>query len=302
MYNAEAIRDKLGVQQGVNPGDAASRAAFRDFVMNVQHLRVYLAMLGEQAHVTMIYTPGVYYSISPSTSACQGKVLAFIGDCRATKEPTPVCLPTTKSWEWHMGYVVTDFARLAKYYERSENKGTLWTPGATDGATVAIQVPNLLSIPNALVDLLQNQGAAITPYDVLATIDNYLQEGRAPAEQEWEHVRNWCLVASQAGTNGKSKVFLETSPVTIDKEDFDKWMANCLSTIRKATPHQPTIGAKENGDPAINDGTKRNQLMVAQWPENVNHNYTLNNCASKSGKKNQQMRRQKGVDIANQKN
>jgi hypothetical protein len=152
MYNAEMIRAELGVQRGVNPGDAASRAAFRDFIVNVQHLRVYLAMLGGQAHVTMIHTPGVYYSISPSTSAYQGKVLAFIGDCRATKEPTPVCLPMTKSWEWHTGYAVTDFARLAEYYERSKNKGTLWTPGATDGATAAIQVPN--PIPNALVDLL----------------------------------------------------------------------------------------------------------------------------------------------------
>jgi hypothetical protein len=71
-------------------------------------------------------------------------------------------------------------------------------------------------------------------------------------------------------------VFLETSPVTIDEED---------STIRKATPHQTTIGAKENGGPAIDDGTKRNQLMMVQWPENVNHDYTLNNCASKSGKR-----------------
>jgi hypothetical protein len=184
----------------------------------------------------------------------------------------------------HEGWV-TDFTRLVEYYERSKNKGTLWTPGATDGATAAIQVPNLLAIPNALVDLLRNQGAAITPYDVLATINGYLQEGGAPAEQEGEHVRNWCLVASQAGANGKSKVFLKTSPVTIDEEDFNKWVANRLSTIRKVTPHQPTIGAKGNGGLAINDGTKRNQLMVAQWPENFNYDYTLNNCASQSGKK-----------------
>jgi hypothetical protein len=73
MYDAEMIRAELGVQRGVNPGDAASRAAFRDFVLNVQHLCVYLAMLGGQTHVTMIHTPGVYYSISPSTSAYQRK-------------------------------------------------------------------------------------------------------------------------------------------------------------------------------------------------------------------------------------
>jgi hypothetical protein len=122
-------------------------------------------------------------------------------------------------------------------------------------------------------------------------------------EQEWEHVRNWCLVASQAGTNGKNKVFLETSPDTIDGEDFDKWVANCLFTIRKVTPHQPTIGAKGNGGPAINDGIKRNQLMVAQWPENVDHIYTLNNCASQSGKKstNAQIKRSRHCKSKNSK-
>ncbi len=174
-------------------------------------------------------------------------------------------------------------------------------PGATDGATVAIQVPNLLAIPNALVGLLRNQGAAITPYDVLATIDGYLQEGRAPAEQEWEHVRNWCLVASQAGANGRSKVFLETSPVTIDKEDFDKWVANCLSTIWKVTPHQPTIRAKENGGPAINDGTKRNHSWWCSG-QKILIITTHSTTAPAKVEKNQQMRRQKGVDIANQQN
>jgi hypothetical protein len=41
----------------------------------------------------------VYYSIALATSVFQGKVLAFIGDHWVTKEPTPVCLPTTKSWD-----------------------------------------------------------------------------------------------------------------------------------------------------------------------------------------------------------
>jgi hypothetical protein len=109
------ISAKLGMQRGVIPGDAMSRAAFRNFVVNVQHLCVYLAMLGEQVHVTMIHTPGVYYSIVPSTSAYQGKVLAFIGDRRATKEPTPVCLPMRKSWDWHTGDAVTDFAKFRSF-------------------------------------------------------------------------------------------------------------------------------------------------------------------------------------------
>jgi hypothetical protein len=228
MYAPARISAELGVQSGVTPGDAMSRAAFRDFVVNVQQLRVYLAMLGGQAHVTMIHTPGIYYSIAPSTSAYQGKVSAFIGDRKATREPTPICLPTTKSWEWHTGDAITNFAKLEEFYAREENKSTLWMPGAKDGAPAAVHVPNLLAIPNALVDLLQTQGAAITPYNVFKTVNDYLQSGSQPEELEWECIRKWCLVASQAGTNGKSRVFLDTSPVTIDNEEFDKWVTNCL--------------------------------------------------------------------------
>ncbi len=99
MYDPGAINAKLAIQSGINPADAASRSAFRYFAVNVQKFQVYLAMLGGQPYVSMIHTPGVYFSIDLLTSAYQGKVLAFVGDCRATKEPTPVCLPSTKAWE-----------------------------------------------------------------------------------------------------------------------------------------------------------------------------------------------------------
>jgi hypothetical protein len=143
MYDPVTVSAELGVQRGVIPGNATSFLAFLDFAVNVQQLRVYLAMLGGQAHVMMIHTPRAYYSIAPSTSAYQGKVLAFIGNRRATKEPTPVCLPTTKSWEWHTGDALADFTKLENFYARDANKGTLWTPAAGDGAPAAIQAPNL---------------------------------------------------------------------------------------------------------------------------------------------------------------
>ena len=57
----------------------------------------------------MIHTLGIYYSIRLLASAYQGKIMAFIGNCHATKEPTLVCLPTTKSWEWHKGNATADF-------------------------------------------------------------------------------------------------------------------------------------------------------------------------------------------------
>ena len=99
MYSPVTIEAELSVQLRGTPGDLANWMAFRDFVVNVQQFWMYLAMLGGQTHVSMIHTPGVYYSIASATSTYQGKVLAFIGDRRATKEPTPICLPTSKAWE-----------------------------------------------------------------------------------------------------------------------------------------------------------------------------------------------------------
>ena len=111
-------------------------------------------MLGGETHVSMIHTPGVYCSIASSTSPYQGKVLAFIGNCRATKEPTPVCLPASKSWEWHMGNAITDFDKFNEFYAVEANKCTL--------LTAKLKVPNLVAIPNVLVDLLSTQGLAVS--------------------------------------------------------------------------------------------------------------------------------------------
>jgi hypothetical protein len=128
MYDPASIQAELAMQLRGTPGDLATRRSFREFVVNVQEFRVYLAMLGNQTHVSMIHTPGVYYSLASATSTFRGKVLAFIGDRRATKEPTPICLPTTKTWEWRTGDAVTDFAKFSEFHNVQANKGNLWTP------------------------------------------------------------------------------------------------------------------------------------------------------------------------------
>ena len=222
MYNPATIDAKLRVQSTVIPGDSTSRAGFCNFVANIQQLRLYLAMLGGQLHVMMIHTPGVYYSIKLLTSAYQGKMMAFIGDCRVTKEPTPVCLPTTKAWKWHTGNAIADFTKAEAHYSVEVNKGTLWTWGGTDGLPSAMTRPNLLAIRNAFGDLLRTPGLAITPHDVLTIVEEFIQNSGHPPGQQWECVQRWCLVACQTGNNGKSKVFLDTIPVTIDDDKFDR--------------------------------------------------------------------------------
>jgi hypothetical protein len=112
LYNEDSINAELAVQNGINPVNPASRATFREFVTNVQQFRVYLAMLGGQPYITMIHTPGVYFSIVQATSQYQGRVLAFIGNRRATKKPTSVCVPASKTWEWHTGHANCSFEKL----------------------------------------------------------------------------------------------------------------------------------------------------------------------------------------------
>jgi hypothetical protein len=248
MYDPATIQTELAVQLRGIPGDLANRTSFREFVVNVQEFRVYLAMLGNQTHVSMIHTPRVYYSLGSATSTYQGKVLAFIGDRRATKEPTPICLPTTKTWEWHTGEAIMDFDKFSEFHGVETNNGNLWTPAAGDGAPAEGKVPNIVAIPNMLVDLLRNQGSAITPYDVLAAIDEFVQQSGQPGDH-WEYVRKWCLVAGQANTNGKSKVFLDTTPVTVDDEDFDRWVGSRLDTAFGSRPLMaagPAVGRSGN--------------------------------------------------------
>jgi hypothetical protein len=80
----------------------------------------------------------------------------------------------SKSWEWHTGNAIADFAKVKAYYAVEANKGTLWLPGANYGPPSAVPVPNFLAIPNALIDLLFMLGPAITPHNVLPTVDNFI--------------------------------------------------------------------------------------------------------------------------------
>jgi hypothetical protein len=59
-------------------------------------------------------------------------------------------------------------------------------------------------------------------------------------------------VAGQSRANGKSKVFLESSPVTIDDDDFDLWVGNCLDI---------SLGPLPGGSPWVTAGPAANEGM-----------------------------------------
>jgi hypothetical protein len=71
MYNPGTIAAELRLQSKID-GDQAKCVAFRNFLVNYNQLQVYLAMAGAQITVTIIHTPGVYYSIKSATNGYQG--------------------------------------------------------------------------------------------------------------------------------------------------------------------------------------------------------------------------------------
>jgi hypothetical protein len=143
-------------------------------------------MIGDQKTITMIYTLGAFYSLKTATNSNQGKVLAFIGNWRATKEPTPICLLQTKAWQWYTRQAMDNAEALVNHYSDPDTRGMWWRP--TGGATTKMRVLYLLSIPNALVDLLRNQGTQVTPADVWTTINDVIANG-GTTEVQWETVR-----------------------------------------------------------------------------------------------------------------
>jgi hypothetical protein len=89
-------------------------------------------------------------------------------------------MPTTKTWEWLSGTAVTNFIAFEDQYATEASCGTLWTPVTGEDTSGAIQVPHLLAIPNVLVDLLRMQRMAITPHEVLMTVDNFITSSPHP--------------------------------------------------------------------------------------------------------------------------
>jgi hypothetical protein len=246
MYDPEIIAAELKLQSKID-GDQAERAAFRNFSVNYTQLQMYLAMAGAQVTVTMIHTPGAYYSIESATNGYQGRVLSFIGDRRATKEPTPICLPMDKMWQWFTGKAIIDDTKFLEYHGNQANLSTLWKPTANEGMAVDVKVPNLLAIPNILLNVLRNQGTAATPSDVLTAVDKIIASAITPGTS-WDLIRNWCMMAGRAGNNNKSHVFLDIDSVTIDDKEFDLWVGQKLDL--NLGPRPAIASASQQGTPS----------------------------------------------------
>jgi hypothetical protein len=79
-----------------------------------------------------------------------------------------------------MGKAIIDDTTFLEYHDNQSNLGTLWKPTANDRMAVDVKIPNLLAIPNVLVDVLRNQGMAATPADVLTVVGALIASAITP--------------------------------------------------------------------------------------------------------------------------
>jgi hypothetical protein len=260
-YEPITVAAELSLQRDIQ-GNPTKQAVFQEFATNYTQMRVYLAMVGEQKTVTMIHMIGAFYSIRAATKLYQGKILGFIGDWRATKEPMPVCLPQNKAWQWCVAQANTDKEDFMTFYESEGNTNNWWTPSSA--LTNEVKAPYLLALPNEMVEILRESGAASMPADVLGAIDNVNQAMNVGLpEDQWKSIVDWCIIAGQSDANDqKSLLSIKVDSVAVDDKEFNMWVANKLDMALGPRPSK-TPPVRAGNQPQFQDYLQMLQLLAS---------------------------------------
>ncbi len=126
-HKASIARD-LKWQKEVN-GNAQKIKQFQDVVGGLKDFRTCLLIKHGSAFVTVLHLPMKFVAISKATQHLQGMFVGFVGDCMATKDPTPILPPQQKTWKWKTKMASSDGMVLEVYYTANPtHRGRLWVP------------------------------------------------------------------------------------------------------------------------------------------------------------------------------
>ncbi len=85
-------------------------------------------------------------ALNKDTQHLQRCSIGFVGDCTLTLDPTPILLPTQKTWQWVKKMMSKDGpAIIACYEEDVLQRGALWTPAVNCEKNMG-HVPWLLAV------------------------------------------------------------------------------------------------------------------------------------------------------------
>ena len=227
-------------------GDTGKINQWKEIMGSLQEFKAYLFIKQGTCFVTVLHSPMKFAAINSSTAHLQGRVIGFVGDRTATREPTPILLPSNKTWQWVKETVSTDERALMKHFEEDPARiGTLWKgEGAPDTSKVELHAPRLLSIPLWLLEKIRQEGRALMPYEVLRIIMTQLEEVNTQEYADaWATAAAWCVLASQGNATGDSLTSFSIEAITeVEDEYLGKWLEQRLDT---------TMGPRPQGGMAV---------------------------------------------------
>jgi hypothetical protein len=118
--------------------------------------------------VTVMHSPMKFVAISDVTQHLQGRYIGFVGDRKATKDPTSIVLPQQKTWSWETKVVSTDADAMAAYHDQDNTRrGNLWAPtiAGSEGGEDTIKAPVLLAILLLLFQALRAEKKPLMPHE-----------------------------------------------------------------------------------------------------------------------------------------
>ncbi len=153
-----------------------------------------------------------FVAISEATQHLQGRLVGFVGDRTATKDPTPIVLPQLKTWKWETKTTSSNAEELAAHYTEDHTpRGKLWVPdhAGTEGWTAA-KAPLLLAIPLVLFIAIRKEGKQLMPHEVRKLVMTIVNKSAnvVIATGDWELILSWCVLAAQQDENGNSLLAL----------------------------------------------------------------------------------------------
>jgi hypothetical protein len=228
MGNEVSIMQDLKWQKDID-GNAQKNKQFQDVVGGLQDFRTYLFIKSGSAFVMVLHLPMKFVAISKANQHLQGRLVGFVGDCTAKKDPTPIILSQQKTRKWETKTSSTDAMALNAYYTADPTRrGRLWVPNqAGTHKWTAVKAPLLLAIPLVLFKAIQEEGKLLMPHKIRDLIMALICEAAnvAQAIAAWDLIVSWCILAAQQDMNGNSLLGL---PVDAVMEGDDKYLAKWI--------------------------------------------------------------------------
>jgi hypothetical protein len=250
-------------QQAVR-GDTGKINQWKDVMGSLQEFKAYLFIKQGTCFATALHSPMKFAVINASTAHLQGRVIGFVGDRTATREPTPILLlPTNKTWQWVKEAVFTDGIALIKYFDDDPTRsGTLWKgEGASDTTKRELHAPRLISIPLWLLEKIKQEGRALMPYEILRIIMTHLEEVNTQEYADaWATVTAWWVLASQGNTTGDNLMSFAIEAITEEEDEYlGKWLEQRLDTTMGPRP--------QGGGRTAVSGTQRVDTTMGPRPQ-----------------------------------